>query len=49
MQVQQLIEELKNEKEKGRFWKKWWVKKIIALIEKIVERKANDLLDKKIK
>jgi len=49
MQVNQLIEELKAEKEKGSFWKKWWVKKIIALIEKIVEKKANDILDKKIK
>jgi hypothetical protein len=49
MQVEQLIEELKTEKEKGSFWKKWWVKKIIALIEKIVERKANNFLDKKIK
>lgn len=49
MQVPQLIEELKIEKEKGSFWRKWWVKKIIALIEKIVERKANDILDKKIK
>lgn len=49
MQVQQLIEELKIEKEKGSFWKKWWVQKIIALIEKIIERKANEILDKKIK
>lgn len=49
MQVQQLIEELKIEKEKGSFWKKWWVQKIITLIEKIIERKANEILDKKIK
>lgn len=49
MQVQQLIEELKVKKEKGSFWKKWWVQKIINLIERIAEKKANDLLNKKIK
>lgn len=49
MQVQQLIEELKVKKEKVPFWKRWWVQRIINLIERIAESKADKFLDKKIK
>ena len=49
MQVNQLIEELKVQKEKSSFWKKWWVQRIINLIERIAESKGKEFLDKKIK
>jgi hypothetical protein len=47
MQVHELLEDLKIEKQKASFWKKWWVQRIIALIERILEKKATEFLNKK--